>query len=143
MVDCDPPGSKSNSEVIKVLLETLGCELRICITSQYGSVICECGDDGVMSGGDIVCKKEGIIGCPVPYLGGLRSVWERLWSIRVVQFPFPPSQEVTETSHDNVTETLVFFLPGRATDLSAPPLYGSKLFYHPPFWGTEGFKKLR
>ena len=125
-----------------MLLETLGCEVRIWITSQYGSVICECGDDGVMSGGDIDCKKEGIIGGPVPYLGGLRSVWERLWSIRVVQFPFPPSQEATETSHDNLTETLVFFPSWSGYGLIGTPLYGSKLFYRPPFWGTEGFKKL-
>ena len=34
-----------------------GFEVRIWITSQYGRVICECGDDGVMSGGDIGCKK--------------------------------------------------------------------------------------
>ena len=49
---------KLNSEMIQVLLETLGCEVQIWITSQYGSVFCECGDDGVMSGVDISCEKD-------------------------------------------------------------------------------------
>ena len=52
-----------------MLLENLGCEVRFWITSQYGSVICECGDDGVMSGGDIGCEKEVQLGAQYGTLG--------------------------------------------------------------------------
>ena len=67
------------------MLETLGCEVRIWITSQYGSVICECGDGGIMSGGDTGCEKEVQEGAQYATLGD-SGVYRKVFGGGCVQF---------------------------------------------------------